>query len=110
MRAPRSCAAAPAGKPARVGRPADRRSAQARLESEGLLPEEKYYNALVRGAVAAGRLEDAEAVLQKMHHDVLNLELVSRRGGSLPPSALSYGACCAPRRGFCSASSALGAA
>ena len=47
---------------------------------------------MVRGAVAAGRLEDAEAVLQKMHNDVLNLELVSRRGGSLPPSAISYGA------------------
>ena len=46
----------------------------------------------MRGAVAAGRLEDAEAVLQKMHNDVLNLELVSRRGGSLPPSALTYGA------------------
>jgi pentatricopeptide repeat protein len=55
------------------------------------MPEEKYFNALVRGAVASGRLEDAEAVLQKMHNDVLNLELVSRRGGSLPPSALTYG-------------------
>ena len=54
--------------------------------------EERFFNALVRGAVGAGRLEDAEAVLQKMHNDALNLELVSRRGGSLPPSALTYGA------------------
>lgn len=53
--------------------------------------EEKYFNALVRGLVDAGSPAEAEGVITRMHNDSLNLELVSQRRGTIPPSAATYG-------------------
>ena len=56
-----------------------------------LAVEERLYNALVRGCCAAGALAAAEGVLQRMHNDCLNMELVARRGYRVQPSAVTYG-------------------
>jgi pentatricopeptide repeat protein len=63
----------------------------AELEASGTPPLEAHYNALLRGCCARGDLEAAEALLERLHNDVNNMELVARRGGALKPTARTYG-------------------
>lgn len=49
-------------------------------------------NSHARSFVAGKNLEEAERVIQRMHNDALNMELVSMRRRTITPSAATYGA------------------
>ena len=64
-----------------------------RMSSEhGIIPDERAYNAFLRGLCERDDLEDAEEVLRRWNNEKFDLERQSDRGGRVSkPSAASYG-------------------
>jgi len=64
-----------------------------RMSSEhGILPDEKAYNAFLRGLCEIEAAEEAEEVLRRWHNEKFDLERQSERGGRVSkPTAASYG-------------------
>ena len=58
----------------------------------GVIPDERAYNAFLRGLCETDALEDAEEVLRRWNNEKFDLERQSDRGGQVSkPSAASYG-------------------
>ena len=60
--------------------------------AHGVIPDERAYNAFLRGLCETDALEDAEEVLRRWNNEKFDLERQSDRGGQVSkPSAASYG-------------------
>lgn len=60
--------------------------------AHGILPDEKAYNAFLRGLCEIEAAEEAEEVLRRWHNEKFDLERQSDRGGRVSkPTAASYG-------------------
>ena len=64
-----------------------------RMSNEhGVIPDERHYNAFLRGLCERDNLEEADEVLRRWNNEKFDLERQSDRGGRVSkPSAASYG-------------------